>query len=322
MLDRARKVLEIEGRAILALRDRLDHNFEQAVRILYESPGRAVLTGIGKSGLIGQKIAATLASTGTPAMFLHPVEALHGDLGMVTADDIVIALSNSGETEELIRLLQALRLRGIPLISIVGNPDSTLARRSNVAIPAPVEEEGCPIGLAPMASCIAALAVGDALAAALMERRGFTREDFARFHPMGSLGRKLLTLVEDLMYPRDEIPVVDTGTQMKDVIKEMVSYNLGAVLVAGEGDRLAGIITDGDIKRLIDRNDLSFLEMKAEAAMTPSPMTVSRHELAERALRMMEEGPSRLITVLPVIDEDGRIEGLLRLHDIIKAKIM
>jgi arabinose-5-phosphate isomerase len=277
-----------------------------------------VLTGIGKSGIIAKKISATLASTGTPSFFLHPTEALHGDLGMLTKKDVVIAISNSGETEELIRLIPQIRLIPAKIISIVGNPNSTLYKEADASILFYVNEEGGYLNLAPMASTTVSLALGDAIASVLMEKRKFKKEDFVRFHPAGSLGRKLMLKVKDIMH-RDNLPIVRRETPLMDVIKEMITANLGAVLVRGRKGHLRGIITDGDFKRILDTHKEKIFELKAVDVMTPKPIYIYEDMLAEEALKMMQK--KREITVLPVVDKNKKIIGLLRMHDVIKAKI-
>lgn len=319
-LERADRVLEVEITTLGRLRESLGEEFLEAARCVFECRGRLVVTGMGKSGIVAQKIAATLASTGSPALFLHPAEAAHGDLGMVCPGDVVLALSASGETEEILRLLPFLRVRGVPVLAVVRSRESSLAKHSQVILQIPFEEEGCPLGLAPMASSTAMIALGDALAAVLMEWRGFQREDFALFHPQGSLGRRLLTTVADLMVEAEDLPCVVPGTGLREVIHVMVSTNLGAVLVAAPDGSLEGILTDGDIKRILERHEDVF-SIIIDEVMTREPITVAPDLLAEEALRLMERDPKRRITVLPVVAEDGTVQGLLRLHDVLAAKI-
>src|SRR5512135_2366136 len=271
MLEHARKVLRIEAEAILALVDKLDGGFTRAVNLILKCRGRVVVTGMGKSGLIGKKIAATLASTGTPALFLHPAEGIHGDLGMVMRGDTVIALSNSGETEEIARMLPSLKRLSIQIIALTGNPESTLAKNSDVVIDVGVKEEACPLGLAPTASTTASLAMGDALAVALLNRRGFKEEDFACFHPGGALGKKLLLRVRDLMHTEADVPVVSEGTLIKDAIYEISSKKMGVTAVVNAAGKLVGVISDGDLRRWMEKTEKSgenLLTKKAEDIMT------------------------------------------------------
>jgi arabinose-5-phosphate isomerase len=309
--ETAKKVLRIEAEAIIELMDRIDTRFEKAVEVLYACRGRVVVTGMGKSGIICRKIAATLTSTGTPALFLHPAEAIHGDIGMVVQGDAVLALSNSGETEEILKLLETLKRLGIPLISMVGNSQSTLARYSDVVLDVSIRREACPLGLAPTASTTAALALGDALAIALSERKGFKAEDFASLHPGGKLGKRLLR-VENLMHVGEQIPLVDVNTLMRDVIYEISRKGLGMACVVRDGSMIAGIITDGDLRRLFQRGE-PILNKTARECMNPNPRVIERSALAVTALQMMEE---RKITSLLVASADGRIEGVLHLHDL------
>jgi arabinose-5-phosphate isomerase len=313
-----RRVLEIEAQAVGKLGARLDEGFVRAVEILLACRGRVVLTGMGKSGFVAKKIAATLASTGTPALFLHPAEGVHGDLGMVVRGDVVVAVSNSGETEELIQLLPAFKRLGVPLVALVGGPASTLARESDAVLDASVAEEACPLGLAPTASTTAALALGDALAVALLERRGIRREDFALVHPGGSLGRKLLLKVEDLMHRGEELPVVDQDLPMRRAIPVISGKRLGMAAVRDGGGRLVGIITDGDLRRALERwPDL--LDRPVQAVMTRSPRTIERSELAARAVQRMEQ---HAITSLLITDAHGRPEGVIHLHDLLRAGVV
>ena len=274
MKDQARRVLRIEAEAIHALIDRIDERFEQAVNLILNCEGRVVVTGMGKSGLIGKKIAATLASTGTPALFLHPAEGIHGDLGMVTRGDTVIALSNSGETEEVARMLPSFKRLGIKIIALTGKCDSTLAKNSDVVIDVGVEEEACPLGLAPTASTTATLAMGDALAVALLDKRGFREEDFACFHPGGSLGKKLLLRVRDLMHSGDAVPIVGEETLIKDAIYEISSKKMGITAVLNAAGSLVGVISDGDLRRWMEKTEKSgenLLAKKARDIMTRNP---------------------------------------------------
>ncbi len=306
----AKQVLQIEAQAILSLIDRLDGSFDRALDLLAECRGRVVITGVGKSGIVCRKIAATLASTGTPALFLHPLEALHGDLGILMAGDVVMALSNSGETAELLRLLETLERLGVPLIALVGDPESTLARHAEVVLDVSVEREACPFGLAPTASTTAGLALGDALALALSERKGFALEDFARLHPGGVLGKKLAR-VADLMRTGDSIPVVSQDTPMDEVIYEMSRKGLGITSVVNGDHQLVGVISDGDLRRLLQSRGSEVLSCRAGDCMTPDPVTISAGELATRALNLME---TRKITALMVTGPGARLGGIIHLH--------
>jgi arabinose-5-phosphate isomerase len=310
-LELARQVLTTEAEAILRLRDRLDESFVRAVELLGGVSGRVVLTGMGKSGLICRKIAATMASTGTPALFLHPAEAIHGDLGMVAPGDVVVALSNSGETDELLRLVEVLQRLGTPVIAITSNPASNLARQAAIHLDLGVDREACPLNLAPTASTTAALALGDALALAVSVRKGFRPEDFARLHPGGKLGKSLLT-VGELMHSGEQIPRVGPDTPMKDVIYEMSRKGLGITTVQDEGGRLLGVITDGDLRRLMEREP-DPLRLTAGQVMHPGGVTIAETALASAALRVLEE---RRITSLIVVDEAGTVSGVLHLHDL------
>lgn len=318
VLEIAKRVLRIEGEAILELINRLDSSFEKAVEIILNSKGRVVVTGMGKSGLIGKKIAATLASTGTPAFFMHPAEASHGDLGMVTSDDVVIAISNSGETEEVVRLIPFLKRFNLKLIAITGRNNSTLGSQADVRLDVSIREEACPLGIVPTASTTAALAMGDALAVALLIKRGFREEDFAMYHPGGSLGRRLFIKVEDLMHTGKSIPMVEPDTVMTEAIMEISSKRLGMTAVVDKDKRVLGIITDGDLRRGIQKYGKEFFDMKAADVMTKSPKTITRNELAAKALAIMEENS---ITSLIIPDKDGRIEGIIHIHDILKKGI-
>ncbi len=322
MKERAKQVLKIEADAVAALIDRIDDTFDRAVDILLRCQGRVVVTGMGKSGLIGKKIAATLASTGTPALFLHPAEGIHGDLGMVTRGDAVIALSNSGETEEVARMLPSLKRLGIKLVALTGNSDSTLARNSDVVINVGVKEEACPLGLAPTASTTAALAMGDALAVALLDKRGFREEDFACFHPGGSLGKKLLLRVRDLMHTGDAIPAVTESTLLKDAIYEISSKKMGITAVVNAAGTLVGVISDGDLRRWMEKTEKTgenLLAKHAADVMTPHPKTANKDALAAEAVSTMEQ---YAITCLIVTDPALRLEGVIHLHDLLKAGVV
>ncbi len=311
-LEIARKVLEIEARALAELVDRLDQSFNQALEILFSCRGRVVVTGMGKSGLIGQKISATFSSTGTPSFFLHPAEALHGDLGSLVRNDVLVALSYGGETEELLRLLETVKRLAIPLITLTGNKNSTLAVASDAVIDVGIRQEACPLGLAPTASTTAMLAMGDALAMALLEKRGFKEEEYAALHPAGRLGVKLRR-VENVMQTGDQVPSVEPRTRMPDVIYEMSKKGLGIAAVVEDGDRLVGIISDGDLRRFFQREGNRALSLTAGDCMTREPTTIGRGELATRALNLME---ARKITSLLVVDPAGRLEGVVHIHDL------
>ncbi len=322
MKEQARKVLKIEAEAVAALIDRIDSSFERAVEMILECEGRVVVTGMGKSGLIGKKIAATFASTGTPALFLHPAEGIHGDLGMVTRGDTVIALSNSGETEEISRMLPSLKRLGIRIIALTGNPESTLAKNSDVVINVGVKEEACPLGLAPTASTTATLAMGDALAVALLDKRGFKEEDFACFHPGGTLGKKLLLRVKDLMHVKEAIPMVTVTTLIKDAIYEISSKKMGITAVVNDKGKLVGVISDGDLRRWMEKTEKTgenLLSKKAEDIMTKKPKIASKDSLAAEAVAIMEKNS---ITCLIVADAESRPEGVIHLHDLLKAGVV
>jgi len=311
-LETAKRVLRVESEAIASLIDRLDARFEKAVELLHGCKGRVVVTGLGKSGLVGRKLAATFASTGTPALFLHTGEALHGDLGMLTAGDVMLAISASGETAELIELLETVKRLGVPLLALTANPKSTLAQASKIVLDIAVKEEACSLNLAPTASTAAAMAMGDALAIALLERRGFKEEDFAALHPGGRLGNKLRR-VESLMHSGENAPRVLPTTKMPDVIYEMSRKGLGLAAVTEVNGRLLGIITDGDLRRVMQKRQENVLALTAADCMTKNPITLSRHELAASALRVMEE---KKITSLLITDPAGKLEGVLHIHDL------
>ncbi len=319
ILDIAKRVLKIEADAVSALIEKLNSDFEKAVGIIFSSKGRVVVTGMGKSGLVGKKIAATLASTGTPAFFLHPAEASHGDLGMVTADDVIVAISNSGETEELVGLIPFLKRFNVSLISMTGNPDSTLSKAAEVTLDVSVKEEACPMGVVPTASTTATLAMGDALAVALLIKRGFKEEDFAFFHPGGNLGKKLFIKVKDLMHTGDALPFVSPDMPMLKATVEISSKRLGVTIVADSDKRILGIITDGDLRRGIEKWGKAFFDMNAGEVMTKNPKTISEDELAVKALSIMEK---HSITSIVVPDDNGKAVGIIHLHDILKQGIV
>lgn len=318
-IEEARRVINVEAEALAAMADRIDASFERAVDLVLASPGRVIVSGMGKSGLIGQKIASTMASTGTPAFFLHPAEGIHGDLGMIMTGDVVIAISNSGETEEILRILPSVKRLGAQLVVMSGNPLSNLARSSDVFLDVSVKEEACPLGLAPTASTTATLAMGDALAVALLVKRGFRAEDFAIFHPGGSLGKKLLLRVEDLMHSGDSIPLVQEDTLMKDALFVITSKGLGVTGVSDKSGALKGVITDGDLRRSLEKG-FSILNQSASEIMKRGPLRIKRDELAAAALNIMEQ---RAITSLFVFDDDCSEApcGIVHLHDILKAGI-
>ena len=312
----ARRVLELEARAILNLVPRLGESFGRAVDALHACKGRVVVTGMGKSGLIGAKIAATFSSTGTPSLFLHPAEAVHGDIGMVVHGDVVLAISQSGETEELLRLLELIKRLDVVLISLTGDPASTLARHSRIVLDVRIDEEASPLGLVPTASTTAALAMGDALAMALLEKRGFTLDEFARYHPGGRIGKKVVT-VAHLMHKGTEAPLVKAGSPMRDAIRTMSERRLGMACVVREDGTLAGVITDGDLRRHLGQGD-NLLAMTVDRVMTASPATIGAQELAAAALRAME---TRKITSLVVVDDATRVLGVLHIHDLWRTQL-
>ena len=318
ILALARRTLEIEAAAVTKLVERIDDDFLAAVGILLACKGRVVVSGMGKSGHIGGKIAATLASTGTPAFFMHPAEASHGDLGMITGQDVVIALSNSGESAEIASIVPLIKRRGAKLISMTGNPASTLGREADIHLNAGVEQEACPHNLAPTASTTAALALGDALAVAALYARGFTAEDFARTHPGGSLGRRLLVHVRDVMHCGENLPVVGLDATLKAALLEMTRKGLGMTAVTDHGLRLLGIFTDGDLRRLLDR-DVDVRDVMIADVMKRHPRTVSQNALAVEAARIMEE---TRVNGLLALDDEGRLMGALNMHDLLKAGVV
>ena len=317
-LQLARETLDIEAQALMGLKSRLDSRFSQAVQMMLNVKGRVVVTGMGKSGHIGSKIAATLASTGTPAMFVHPGEASHGDLGMIKAVDLVLAISNSGESDELVSILPVLKRQGVPLIAMTGGMTSALAKHADVVLDCSVDKEACPLNLAPTASTTAQLALGDALAVALLDARGFKAEDFARSHPGGSLGRRLLTHVEDVMRKGDLVPHVLPDASFSDLMREMSQKGLGASAVVDEQHKILGIFTDGDLRRLIEKG-VDLRALQAKDVMHPNPRTVQQDALAVEAAELMEQFQ---ITSILVVNESGTLCGALNSNDLMRAKVI
>lgn len=321
MLEQARQVLRMEAEAVLEQVERIDEHFKAAVEMIMACPGRTVITGMGKSGIIGRKMAATLASTGTPSFYLHPAEGIHGDLGMVTEGDVVIALSNSGETGEVLHILPSLRRIGAKLIAMVGNPNSTLAKNSDIVLNVGVTREACPLGLAPTSSTTAALAYGDALALALLSKRKFTASQFAVFHPGGSLGRKLLLTVEDIMHSGTENPLVKADISVQDALFVITDKGLGAVSVVDDDNKMLGVLTDGDIRRGLSKG-VDFLKRPVTELMTASPKTITKEKLAAQALHIMESNRPKPITVLPVVDAETHVIGLLHMTDLVRQGVV
>jgi len=321
-IETGKRVLAIEARAIEELIGRIDKRFAEAVDILHDSKGRVVVTGMGKSGLIGKKISATFASTGTPSFFLHPAEGIHGDIGMVMREDAVLMISNSGETGEIIALLPPFKRMNLRLICLTGRPLSTLAKNSDVVLDVSVKEEACPMNLVPTASTTVTLAMGDALAVALLEKRGFKEEDFALFHPGGTIGKRLLLTVGEMMHTGSDIPMVDEESTMKDVICVITSKKLGVTTVVDKDKRLAGIITDGDLRRLLERETgrgMNILTLRAKEVMTRNPKVLHKGALAVSAVQIME---TYSITSLVILDNDRTVSGIVHLHDLLKKGIM
>ncbi len=321
MLEQARQVLRMEAEAVLEQVERIDEHFKAAVEMILACPGRTVITGMGKSGIIGRKMAATLASTGTPSFYLHPAEGIHGDLGMVTEGDVVIALSNSGETGDVLHILPSLRRIGAKLIAMVGNPNSTLAKNSDIVLNVCVTREACPLGLAPTSSTTAALAYGDALALALLSKRKFTASQFAVFHPGGSLGRKLLLTVEDIMHSGTENPLVKADISVQDALFVITDKGLGAVSVVDDDNKMLGVLTDGDIRRGLSKG-VDFLKRPVTELMTASPKTITKEKLAAQALHIMESNRPKPITVLPVVDAENHVIGLLHMTDLVRQGVV
>ncbi|RUM30802.1 MAG: KpsF/GutQ family sugar-phosphate isomerase [Aquifex sp.] len=317
ILELGRKVISEEIRGLERLRSSLDENFSKAVLLILKCEGKVVLTGIGKSGHVARKIASTFSSTGTPSVFLHPAEALHGDLGLIDKKDVVIAISNSGESSEVLAIVPYLKLQGVPLIGITNNPESSLAKHSDIVLTLNIDKEACPLDLAPTTSSTATLVLGDALAMVVMQLKGFTKKDFALRHPAGSLGRKL-RLVKDLYHTGEEMPIVKENTPMKEVIIEMTAKGFGATAVVNEEGKLVGIITDGDLRRFVNRGG-SFERTTAKDVMTKNPKTIYPDELALVALKKMED---HNITVLIVVNRENKPIGIIHMHDILKAEIV
>ena len=321
-IETGKKVLDIEARAIDSLKSRLNQSFSDAISLLYNCKGRVVVTGMGKSGLIGKKISATFASTGTPSFFLHPADGIHGDIGMIMQNDVILAISNSGETDELIALLPVFKKMTMQIICMTGKTASTLSNNSDVVLDVSIKEEACPMNLVPTASTTVALAMGDALAVALLEKRGFRKEDFAFFHPGGALGRRLILHVEDIMHTGETVPVVYKGSYLKDVIYEMTSKKLGVTTVLDDNNRLLGIITDGDLRRLLEKetgreNDI--FKLTAGEIAIKNPRVIQKDALAVSAVQIME---TYSITSLVIVNEDGTVAGILHLHDLLKKGIV
>jgi arabinose-5-phosphate isomerase len=316
--DEARRVLRLEADAVRALADRVGEAFDRAVELVLACRGRVVVTGMGKSGIIGRKLAATLASVGSPSVFVHPAEGGHGDIGMVARGDCAIALSRSGETAEILAILPALKRLGIPLVALTGRPGSTLAREADVVLDVSVSEEACEMDLVPTTSTTAALAMGDALAIAVLKRRGLTAEDYAQFHPAGSLGRRLLLRVSDIMRRGADIASVRAGAPLQEAILEMTAKRVGATFVTDEDGRLLGVMTDHDLRRTLSAGDADLRSLTVDHAMTRAPLTIQPGALVAEAIRLTE---TRSVSVLPVVDADGRVVGLVHLHDLLRSGV-
>ena len=312
-------VIDIEARAIEVLKNRIDDAFLRACQLMFECTGRVVVSGMGKSGHIARKIAATLASTGTPSFFVHPGEASHGDLGMITPKDVVLALSNSGETDELLTILPVIKRQGMALIVMTGNPNSSLAAMGDVHLDVSVPAEACPLGLAPTASTTAALVMGDALAIALLEARGFTDEDFARSHPAGTLGRRLLLHISDIMHVGDQVPCINADANLSTALMEMTRKGLGMTAIVDSAQRLLGVFTDGDLRRAVDNHNVDLRTTPVTSLMTGHPKTIGGDKLAIEAARLME---AHKIHALLVVDGDNRVVGALNIHDLLRARVV
>lgn len=315
----ANAVVETEAEAVAGLKHRIDDNFFHACELLFNCKGRIVVIGMGKSGHVGSKIAATLASTGSPAFFVHPGEASHGDLGMIMPNDVVLALSNSGETDEILTIVPLIKRLGVPLITLTGNTDSRIAREATVNIDVSVPKEACPLGLAPTASTTAALVMGDAMAVSLLESRGFTEDDFARSHPGGRLGKRLLLHVQDIMHTDDEIPRVTEQATLSEALMEMTSKGMGMTVIIGTDDKVLGIFTDGDLRRVLEKGALNVHTTQINECMTPDCLTISANQLAAEALELMQ---SKRINSMPVVDNTHRLIGALNMHDLLRAGVV
>ena len=315
----ASAVIETEAEAVRHLKTRIDDAFYQACEYMLNCKGRIVVTGMGKSGHIGGKIAATLASTGTPAFFVHPGEASHGDLGMITEQDVVLALSNSGETDEILTILPLIKRLGVPLIALTGNPASRLAEEANVHLDISVDKEACPLGLAPTSSTTATLVMGDALAVSLLESRGFTANDFALSHPGGRLGKRLLLHVQDIMHTGDEIPRVNETASLSEALVEMTQKGLGMTVIINPDDQVIGVFTDGDLRRVLDHGEVNVRELSIAECMTRSPKSIHPEQLAAEALQLMD---SKRINALPVVDKQQCLLGAINMHDLLRAGVV
>ncbi len=317
VLSSAKEVFEIEANSIMRLVNRLDENYEKAIEILYNSKGKVVVTGMGKSGLVGRKIASTFCSTGTPAVFLHPAESTHGDSGIISRGDVIIAISNSGETGELLNLLPLLHRFNVPIIAMTGNKNSTLSRMANVTLDISVEKEACPLGKAPTASTTATLAMGDAIAVCLLKKRGFTTEDFLMYHPSGTLGKGILYSVNDLMIKGEGLPLISETTEFKEALNTISEKKLGTALITDNNGILKGVLTDGDIRRILIKYD-NVSSLKLQDVMTKNPKTIGKDELCAKALSVMEKYS---ITSLAVVDEKQVPIGIIHIHDLLKAGV-
>jgi arabinose-5-phosphate isomerase len=316
-LDLAKDLIHKEICALESLRDRIGLEFEKAARCLSEMEGKVIASGLGKSGIVAGKISATLSSTGTPSMFIHPVEAMHGDLGIIQRGDVGLFLSNSGETAEVLQLLQMFKRLGLKTIAIVGKAQSTLGRDCDICLDASVDSEACPLNLAPTSSTTAAMVMGDALAGCTLTLKGFSTEDFSRLHPSGALGRRLLFRVKDLMHSGEDLPLALSGAPMRDALVTLTGKAMGAVLVVSAAGHLLGIFTDGDLRRAVQRHE-NFLDMEVDKLMTSNPVVIHEDRMAAEALSLMENRPSQ-ISVLPVLDAQNRASGIIRVHDLVRA---
>lgn len=319
LLAAARRVIDAEAEALRALSARIDAGFLAACELILGCTGRVVVTGMGKSGHVARKIAATMASTGTPAFFVHPAEASHGDLGMITGQDVVLALSNSGETDEILTILPVIKRKGVPLIALTGKPGSTLARLAELHLDVSVAEEACPLNLAPTTSTTVALAMGDALSIALIEARGFTAEDFAESHPAGALGRRLLVRIEDIMHRGEALPKVPASATVTEALVEMTRQRLGLTAVVDETDRVLGVFTDGDLRRAVDDEAIDLRSTPVTRLMTPGGKRISADRLAIEAARLMEQ---HAISALLVVDAEQRLVGAINFHDLLRARVV